>query len=155
MARAAMALFALLTSAAKPELVLRPDAIPKADALRMPPAAVRARRIAMTENAVTTVAAANAAPVPAIWCAVMGNAIDCNQLCADQEATCGWLIDGAGGHFCGDRYCGDCPSEMGCHVNTCRPYCSDLDCLSILSGGSLNMCVIAAGGTFSDTILCI
>ena len=84
-----------------------------------------------------------------------GECYDCNQLCADQEATCGWLIDGAGGHFCGDRYCGDCPSEMGCHVNTCRPYCSDLDCLSILSGGSLNMCVIAAGGTFSDTILCI
>lgn len=75
MARAAMALFALLTSAAKPELVLRPDAIPKADALRTPVAAVRARRIAMTENAVTTVAAANAAPVPAIWCAVMGNAM--------------------------------------------------------------------------------
>lgn len=47
----------LSAGAAKPEFVLRPGAIPKADALRMP------------------VAAANAAPVPAIWCAVMGNAM--------------------------------------------------------------------------------
>ena len=62
-------------SAGKPEPAIPPVAIRKADVLLMPPAAVRARRIATTKNAAMMPAAANAGLVPAIWCAVIGNAM--------------------------------------------------------------------------------
>jgi len=79
-----------------------------------------------------------------------GDCFDCAQACANQEATCGWISAPFG---CGDNYCGDCSSGI-CHVNTCWPYCSELDCLEIIPGGGLDQCVIGEGGGFNDVILC-